>query len=135
MASFMLSLTGVLSLVVVLVCGEEVAWGAPGEQSANGLLNTSDRFVRSEVGVEILLILKDFIESDRMVYLSSFESVMGVLNNTDEKLGFSQVGHNHEVSEFVRCVKSVVDIDRQSLWNQTLHVSQQIEFCSHVTGF
>ena len=52
---------------MVLVCGEEVAWGAPGEQSANGLLNTSDRFVRSEVGVEILLILKDFIESDRMV--------------------------------------------------------------------
>ena len=96
MASLMLSFTGVLSLVGVLVCGEEVAWGVPGEQLPIGLLKTSDKLAEKEVGVDMLLMLRDFIESVSMVYLSSFESVIGVLNNTDEKFGASQVGHNHD---------------------------------------
>ena len=108
--------------------------GVPGEQLPIGLLKTSDKLTEKEVGVDMLLMLRDFIESVSMVYLSSFESVIGVLNNTDEKFGASQVGHNHDVSEFARRVKSVVDIERQSLWHHNSHVSQQIEFCSHVTG-
>ena len=108
-----LSLVGVLFLVGHCFCGDDAAWGSPGDDSV-GLAKEFEWSCRGKVGVFtlVLILLKD---SDRLSTLGSSECMTGGFRRMAEKFGWSHLGQIHDVSVSAKVLNRMVDIPRHSL--------------------